>query len=106
MATYPILQEKQQPDLPRDPNEEFEEATAETWTPRVRCEALAMRVLAVATTRIEGTWTAYCDAVPGERHDQEYGEVLRTGDKLPEHVAQAIFGRTGVFQNMPYVGEL
>ncbi len=53
--------------------------------------ALAMRVLAVAQTRIEGTWCAYIDAVPGARHREEYAAVLRHGDKLDEEVAAALF---------------
>lgn len=61
--------------------------------------ALAMRVLAVAHTRVEGTWAAYCDAVPGMNHDREQDAVLKTGDKLSETVARALFPR---FEKLPY----
>ena len=53
--------------------------------------ALAQRVLAVATTRVEGSWCAYIDAVPGNCHAEEADDVLRYGDKLPEPVARIIF---------------
>ena len=65
----------------------------------IRYRALASRVLAVATTRVEGTWVAYCDAVEGWEHRQEFHEVLRSGDKLPVGIAKSIFPE---FQDMPY----
>jgi hypothetical protein len=52
---------------------------------------LHRRVLVVAHTRIEGAWSAYCDVVPGWRHDQEHEEVLRHGDKVGEKVARVMF---------------
>jgi len=61
--------------------------------------ALAMRVLCVATTREEGAWAAYCDAVPGYDHQAEEDAVLRHGDKLPEPVARALFPH---FEGVPY----
>jgi len=61
------------------------------FQPKIRVFALASCVLVVATTRIEGTWCAYCDAVPGMRHDDEYQEVLNTGTKLPRGAAEALF---------------
>jgi hypothetical protein len=61
--------------------------------------ALAMDVLAVAVvdtfeyddghTRVE--WTAYCGAVPGQNHEEEWQNVRATGSKLPRDVAKAIF---------------
>ena len=65
----------------------------------VRRRALATRVLVVARTRIEGTWAAYCDAVPGMDHDQEQEAVLAHGDKLSESVAVMLFPE---FNGMPY----
>jgi len=53
--------------------------------------ALATRVLVVAKTRIEGTWAAYVDAVPGVNHDVEQYEVLEYGTKLPEQIARFLF---------------
>lgn len=61
------------------------------WKSYTTYVALASNVLAVANTRIEGGWSAYCGAVPGVRHSFEWQAVLREGDKLPEHIARAIF---------------
>lgn len=63
----------------------------DAWEPYIRVRALATRVLVVARTRIEGKWAAYCDAVPGERHDMEFRTVLDNGRKLPENVAKGLF---------------
>ena len=58
----------------------------------VRClHALSHKVLAVAHTRIEGSWCAYIEAVPGHRHEQEAEDVLRHGQKLAEAVAKVLF---------------
>jgi len=70
-----------------------------TWLPYVHTRALGSQVLAVAQTRIEGAWAAYVDAVPGERHREEWEDVLKDGDKLPENVARAVFGE---FEDIPY----
>ena len=64
---------------------------AETWQPYSLQRALASRVLAVAKTRVEGAWAAYIDAVPGQDHEREVDEVLRSGVKLPEGVALEVF---------------
>lgn len=69
------------------------------WRSLTLRRAMAMRVLAVAHTRIEGTWSAYCDAVPGEDHSLEEEGVLRRGDKLDESVALALFPQ---FKGIPY----
>ena len=69
------------------------------WQPKIKLHGLAMRVLAVATTRIEGTWKAYIDAVPGMDHDKEYEQVLRHGDQLGEDIAKALFPG---FADIPY----
>lgn len=73
--------------------------SASEFTPVIRRRALASRVLVVARTRIEGTWAAYCDAVPGYDHDNEERAVLLRGDKLPERVAAALFPE---FDGVPY----
>jgi hypothetical protein len=87
-------------------NEEFWKAhfpkTAkelDNWTPVVKYRALAMKVLCAATTRAEGTWAAYINAVPGQFHDLEYNDVLRWGDKLPEETAKTLFSE---FEGVPY----
>ena len=77
--------------------ESVEEAAK--WEPTCDYCALARMVLVVAKTRVEGVWSAYCDTVPGQNHDNEYIEVLRTGDKIPEQIARVIFPR---FDGIPY----
>ena len=72
---------------------------AKDWTPTIRMHALSMKVLVVARTRIEGTWAAYCDAVPGDNHEAESIFVLENGDKLMEEVAWVLFPE---FRNIPY----
>ena len=72
---------------------------ADCWKHSVQYSALASRVLCAAHTRIEGTWCAYCDAVPGASHNSEYAAVLHYGDKLPETIAKVIFPR---FSDVPY----
>lgn len=72
---------------------------AKDWTRRVDYRALACNVLAVATTRIEGTWSAYIKAVAGYCHDDEWQNVLTEGDKLQADIAKVIFPR---FAEIPY----
>jgi len=72
---------------------------AKDWTPTIRMHALAMKVLVVAKTRVEGTWAAYCDAVPGYDHNAEYDAVLANGDKLMEEIARVLFP---MFDDIPY----
>ena len=72
---------------------------AKEWSPLTTHSALAMRVLCVAQTRIEGTWAAYCNAVPGISHRHEAQSVLDHGDKLPEGVARELFPGFG---GIPY----
>lgn len=76
-------------------------ADPETWEPYVRSYALHMRVLCVATSRIEGCWTAYCHDVPGINHRHEMEIPLNHGDKLSEPVARAMFPE---FEGVPYDG--
>jgi len=80
---------------------DFPETSEETteWQETVRVVALSSRVLAVAVTGAEGAWRAYCDAVPGIRHDHEWGNVLTNGDKLSQEIAAAIFPD---FADVPY----
>lgn len=63
----------------------------------MRIYPLDSKVLAVATNRVDG-WCAYIGAVPGWNHQEEAHEVLDYGEKLPEHIAIAIFGE----QEVPY----
>ena len=74
-------------------------AECRDWEPLVLHRALSSRVLAVAVTRIECSWAAYCDAVPGMNHHEEVGAVRERGSKLDEPVARAIFPR---FAEVPY----
>ncbi len=72
---------------------------ADQFVPTIRRRALATRVLVVARTRIEGTWAAYCDAVPGDDHDREEHAVLNHGTKVHEPWARVIFPE---FDDVPY----
>lgn len=81
-----------------NPNESLEREYL-NWTPTVRIHALASKVLVVARTRIEGTWSAYCDAVPGDSHNKEWPAVLANGDKLMEEIARILFPQ---FDDIPY----
>jgi predicted amidohydrolase len=72
---------------------------AENWKRAIRVNALSSTVLVVATTRLERTWKAYCAAVPGVNHDNEWQAVLREGTMLLEPVARAIFPE---FDDVPY----
>jgi hypothetical protein len=72
---------------------------AKQWQRYTRHIALARDVLVVATTRVEGTWKAYCGSVPGMDHDNEWQKVLRQGSQLPELWASAMFVQ---FKGVPY----
>ncbi len=72
---------------------------AAVWTPWYRTRALTARVLVVAVTRITGEWAAYCDAVPGKRHEDEWQAVSDYGTKLDEAVARTLFP---LFDEVPY----
>lgn len=73
----------------------------EGWQPLISVHALASRALVVATTRIEGAWCAYADAVPGMNHEAEKYAVLRHGDKVSEELARVLFPG---FERIPYEG--
>jgi hypothetical protein len=62
-----------------------------SWAPAVGHRALARNVLAAYRTRVMGEWAAYIDTVEGQNHDNEWEEVLRSGTKLPQKVARALF---------------
>ena len=63
------------------------------WSPLEQRRYLATRVLAVAQTRIEGTWRAYIkDVVEPEI-------VLLYGNALPEAIARSIFPQ---MKGIPY----
>jgi hypothetical protein len=72
---------------------------AKDWAPRLAWRALDSRILVAAKTRVEGTWAAYIAPVPGEDHDAEYREVLKTGTKLEQEIAVVIFP---YFAGIPY----
>ena len=61
------------------------------WEPLVWHYALHGQVLAVAKTRIEGAWKAYCANVPGHDCSQEEQYVLDFGNQITEAIALAIF---------------
>lgn len=56
--------------------------------------ALATKVMAFAVANVSvGDWAAYIDAVPGEDHDEEFGQLLekRMSAKLSHDIAKIIF---------------
>lgn len=53
--------------------------------------ALSQKVLAVAVKGNINDWAAYIDAVPGQTHSKEGDAVMEKGEKLPKHIAVAIF---------------
>ena len=69
------------------------------FSPKIRYRALSSDVLVAAITRIEGTWKAYCKAVPGYNHNLEFDDVLRHGDNVGEKVARVLFPE---FAELPY----
>ena len=70
------------------------------WRPQVAVKCLAHKVLAVANTRIEGTWKAYISDVPGKNHDEEWKLVRSHGVTLQEDLAKAMFPG---FAEIPYI---
>ena len=72
---------------------------AREWVPTYYRCALSRTVLVVAKTRIEGAWAAYCDSVPGKRHQDEFLPVTKTGAKLPEQWARPMFP---FLEHVPY----
>lgn len=87
------LDEPMRSHFPKSPEE------ARAFEPMIRHRALSSRVLAVAQTRVECAWVAYCDAVPGQNHSLERDAVLAHGAKLDERVARALFPE---FVKVPY----
>lgn len=69
------------------------------WTVVEGRRALSRTVLAVARTRVEGTWKAYIDSVPGLDHGDEASEVLKTGSEMPKDIACSLFPE---FADIPY----
>lgn len=69
------------------------------WKETFVWKALHYKVLAVAKTRIEGKWSAYCFPVPGVNHDNETYLWKKEGSKLEEKIALAIFPQ---FEGIPY----
>lgn len=74
-------------------------AEAQTWEPFIWLRALSARVLVVAVPRVECAWAAYCDAVPGQCHRDEWQAVRDHGAKLDEAVARVLFP---AFDEVPY----
>jgi hypothetical protein len=64
---------------------------AQVWEPMIAYRALSSHVLVVAKTRVECTWAAYVDAVPGVNHASEVEKVLKHGTKLDERIARVLF---------------
>ena len=81
------------------------DSDAVEWKPQIEYRSLGGQnhrrgaILAVAKTRIEGTWIAYIGVVEGRSFDAEYDEVLRIGTPVNRYVAQILFPR---FAKVPY----
>jgi len=52
---------------------------------------LASDVLVVAKAGCNSDWAAYIGGVMGRNHEDEWKAVEEYGNKLPEHIARAIF---------------
>jgi len=52
---------------------------------------LASDVIVVAKAGGAGDWAAYIGGVMGRNHNDEWQAVEAYGNKLPEHIARAIF---------------
>lgn len=64
------------------------------FTPIIDYTYLAPQVVAVAQTRIEGTFKAYVDAVPAsQNHEVCVKQVLERGTAVAEAVARCLFPR-------------
>ena len=72
---------------------------AQVFEPLIRFRPLSARVLCVARTRVECSWAAYVDAVPGMSHCKETAPVLDYGAKLAEPLARILFPE---FADVPY----
>ena len=78
---------------------EIAEHISKTWYPhpdhdekRFLYHPLSSTVLAVAVAWPEaGDFKVYLDSVPGFSHPGEVIEVIKHGEKQPEHIARAIF---------------
>ena len=54
---------------------------------------LSRRVMAIAVLHTNvGDWSAYIDAVPGQNHDNEWREVVKSGTKMTQHQSETFFG--------------
>jgi len=71
----------------------------DAWNKFYALHTLHSRVLAVAVTRIEGTWACYLAPVPGVNHDNEWFDVWKNGVKQPEELAKLLFPG---FSTLPY----
>ena len=84
-------------DRQKEPGEPLEavwtkkELEAMDFTPRITHAWLAPKVLAVATTRIDGTWAAYVDSVTGQTGRLDIEAVLDHGATLNKAVASVMF---------------
>jgi hypothetical protein len=59
---------------------------------RFKWKPLNTHVLVVAVIDDEyNNFAAYIGAVPGQNHDNEYQAIARSGSKLVESIARAIF---------------
>ena len=87
---------------------------APNWKPIIIRRGLGRTVLCAARTRIEVAWAAYIKGIPGNQwaqgyrgvlfppllnEDEELNEVLKSGTRLSESIARAVFPE---FKGVPY----
>ena len=80
------------------PDQESREES-QAWRPIIRVVELSPSVIAVARTRIEGAWKAYCDTIKGVDRLANYNAVLDYGCAVSEPIARAMFPE---FDDVPY----
>lgn len=68
---------------------------------KIDWRALDRKVIVVAAEGYVKDWAAYIGAVPGERHEDEWEEVLEHGSKLSPEVAKILFPN---FKRLHYRG--
>lgn len=65
----------------------------------IEVRVLKREILVVATFTFGRNWKAYIGIVPGRNHDEEWEQVLATGDTLDEKIARFLFPN---FSKHPY----
>jgi hypothetical protein len=72
--------------------------TQTTTGRKVEIRILTREILVVATFTYGKAWKAYIGIVPGRDHDEEWEQVLQTGDTLDEVYARPMFPNFAKFE--------